>query len=128
MEQTTYGYNNYSLVDMYSNFMMVCSRSLKMKNGHQLITTKYHMSYGIMSIDFYNFSQNLLSIGITEELLIYRILSEEKYSNLSSTEKQIQVYHTPNSSSTQFAIQTLSLPELFNMSFFHKHILKCSVI
>jgi hypothetical protein len=121
-------FKNYPLVDLYSNYMMIFSRSLQILGGHQLITSKYHMSYPIMCIDFENFSHNLLTLGITEELLIYRILSEEKYSTLSDKEKQIQVFHTPGLLNLQFAIQTLPLLELFNMSFFHNYILKCSEI
>jgi hypothetical protein len=108
--------------------MMIFNRSLKMKIGYQLITTKYHMSYPFMCIDFANFSRNLHLLGITEEILIYRILSEEKFSTLNDLEKQIQVFHNPWLLSLQFAIQTLSLPELFNMSFFHNYILQCSEI
>jgi hypothetical protein len=121
-------FNNYPLVDLYSNYMMIFSRSLKMKIGYQLITTKYHMSYPIMSIDFTNFSQNLLSLGITEEIIIYRILSESKYSMLSGSEKRIQGYNHPSMLKTQFAIATLSLPQLFDLSFFHDYILNCSEI
>jgi hypothetical protein len=121
-------FNNYPLVDLYSNYMMVFSRSLRMLGGYQLITTKYHMNYPLMSIDFGNFSKNLLKLGITEELLIYRIVSESKYSSLSDTEKKIQVFHTPDLLHLQFAIQTLPLVELFNMTFFHDYILECSEI
>jgi hypothetical protein len=121
-------FDNYPLVDLYSNYMMIFSRSLKMKIGYQLITTKYHMSYPIMCIDFGNFSKNLLALDITEEILIYRILSEEKYSTLSETERKIQVFHTPDLSYLQFVIQTLPLVELFNMTFFHNYILNCSEI
>lgn len=99
-----------------------------MKQGYQLITTKYHMSYPIMSIDFWNFSQNLLTLGITEEILIYRILSEEKYSKLSDSEKKIQAYNHPELLTTQFAIATLSLPQLFELSFFNDYIINCSEI
>jgi hypothetical protein len=121
-------FNNYPLVDIYSNYMLVFSRSLKMKLGYQLITTKYHMSYPLMCIDFSNFSRNLNLLGITEQILIYRILSEEKYSTLSDMDKKIQVFHTPGLLNLQYAIQTLSLSELFNMSFFHNYILECSEI
>jgi hypothetical protein len=99
-----------------------------MKLGYQLITTKYHMSYPIMSIDFGNFSQNLLTLGITEEILIYRILSEEKYSTLSDSEKKIQAFNHPSLLTTQFAIATLSLRQLFELSFFNDYILNCSEI
>jgi hypothetical protein len=121
-------YKNYPLLDLYSNFMMIFSRSLSMKIGYQLITTKYHMSYPIMSTDFSNFSHNLLSLGITNEIIIYRILSSEKYSTLSETEKKIQAYNHPGLLTTQFAIATLSLPQLFDLSFFHDYILDCSEI
>jgi hypothetical protein len=119
-------FNNYPLVDLYSNYMMIFSRSLKMKIGYQLITTKYHMSYPIMSIDFTNFSQNLLTLGITEEIVVYRILSESKYSMLSDSEKRIQGYNHPSMLKTQFL--TLSLPQLFELSFFNDYILNCSEI
>jgi hypothetical protein len=99
-----------------------------MELGHQLITTKYHMSYPIMCIDFGNFSQNLLTLGITEEILIYRILSEEKFSTLSDSEKKIQGFNHPDLLTTQFAIATLSLPQLFELSFFHDYILNCTEI
>jgi hypothetical protein len=126
--QPNFNYNNFPLVDLYSNYMMIFSRSLRMQLGYQLITTKYHMSYPIMCIDFANFSQNLITLGITDELLIYRILSETKYSSLSETEKKIQVFHSPDLLNLQYVIQTLPLFELFNMSFFHDYILKCTEI
>jgi hypothetical protein len=121
-------FNNFPLLDLYSNYMMVFSRSLRMQLGYQLITTKYHMSYPIMCIDFAKFSQNLLTLNITNELLIYRILSAEKYSSLSETEKKIQGYNHPDFLKTQFAIATLSLPQLFDLSFFHDYILDCTEI
>src|SRR5277367_3903317 len=121
-------FNNYPFVDPYSNYMMIFSRSLKMRMGYQLITTKYHMSYPIMCIDFENFSNNLLTLGITNELLIYRILSEAKFESLSSSEKRIQAYNIPELLNTQFAIATLSLSQLFELSFFHDYILKCTEI
>ena len=126
MEHTNF--NNYPLVDLYSNFMMIFSRSLKMQQGYQLITTKYHMSYPLMCIDFKNLGKNLLSLGISEDILFYRIVSEDKFSTLNSTEKQIQVFNNPELLKLQFAIQTLPLSDLFNMSFFHNYILKCSSI
>jgi hypothetical protein len=130
MQETTQfnNFNNYPVVDLYSNYMMILSRSLKMKTGYQLISTKYHMSYPFMCIDFENFSQNLNILGITSELLFYRILSDDKYSLLSESEKTIQVFHSPNQLTLQYVIQTLSISELFNMSFFHDYILKCSEI
>ena len=127
-QHQNYNYNNHPLIDLYTNYMMIFSRSLKMKLGYQLITTKYHMSYPIMSVDLGNFTQNLIKIGVTNELIIYRILSPEKYSTLSEVEKKIQAYNHPGQLTTQFAIATLNLPQLFELSFFHDYILKCSEI
>jgi hypothetical protein len=121
-------FNNYPLVDPYSNYMMVFSRSLKMRHGYQLITSKYHMSYSLLCIDYDKFSKNLNILGVTDELLIYRILSDEKFSSISEEEKSLQVYHSPDLLNLQFVIQTLSLSDLLEMSFFHQYILKCSEI
>jgi hypothetical protein len=128
MQDININYNNYPLVDLYSNYMMIFSRSLRMQLGYQLITTKYHMSYPIMSTDFSNFCNNLLTLNITNELIIYRILSAEKYSTLSDSEKKIQCYNHPGLLTTHLAIATLSLPQLFELSFFHDYILKCTEI
>src|ERR1700731_4241880 len=121
-------FNDYPLVDIYSNYMMLFSRSLRMQFGHQLLTVKYHMNYPLMCIDFGIFSQNLLSLGITEEIVIYRILSESKYSSLSEIEKKTQGFNHPSLLKTQFAIATLSLSQLFGLSFFQNFILNCSEI
>ena len=121
-------FNDYPLVDIYSNYMMIFSRSLRMQLGYQLITTKYHMSYPLMSIDFGKFSQNLLALGITEEIIIYRILSETKYSTLSEIEKETKGFIHPSLPYTQFAIATLSISQLFELSFFNEYILHCSEI
>ena len=81
-----------------------------------------------MSIDFGNFSNNLLALGITSDIVIYRILSEAKYSTLSEDEKKIQGFNAPGLLNVQFAIATLSLPQLFELSFFQEYILKCTEI
>lgn len=126
MQQTNF--NDYPLVDIYSNYMMIFSRSLRMELGYQLISTKYHMSYPLMCIDLVKFSQNLLSLNITEEIILYRILSDTKYSSISDEEKKTQGYNHPSLLKTQFAIATLSISQLFTLSFFHEFILNCSEI
>lgn len=120
--------NNYPLVDLYTNYMMIISRSLRMKQGYQLIASKYHMSYQIMSVDFVNFSQNLINLGINQEIIIYRILSAQKYQTLTESEKKTQGYNYSENIKTQFAIATLNLSQLFDLSFFHEYILKCNEI
>jgi len=128
MQTKLLNFKNYPTVDLYKNYMMIISRSFKMKQRYHLITSKYHMSYSFSCIDLNNFSNNLSTLGIKDEILIYRILSENKFSTLSEDERKILVYHSPSLLNLQFVVQILTLSELFNMSFFQHNMLKCSEI
>jgi uncharacterized membrane protein YkgB len=78
-----------------------------------------------MSIDFGLFSWNLDLLGI-KELLIYRIMSEQKYNSFNGD--LFYVHKNVKTHDNHFVIQTLTLNELFNMEFFYNNIIHAEKI